>query len=73
MIQYRGQDQTEKRISKNILHEWIHTKQPKLWLINPWDTETADTWKEDGRMTYEDSYTIGTGLWVCLDDNDEYS
>jgi hypothetical protein len=26
--------------------------------------------QEDGLMTYEDSYTIGIGLWIYFDNND---
>jgi hypothetical protein len=30
--------------------------------INPSDVETSDAQREDGRMTSEDSYMIGTDL-----------
>jgi hypothetical protein len=55
----------------NILHKWTHEDKPnKLWLTNLWEAEISDA-QGDGRMTYEDSYMIRTGLWVNLDDNDE--
>jgi hypothetical protein len=33
----------------------------------------SDAQREDGRMTFEDSYMIGTDLMVYHDDDDEYS
>jgi hypothetical protein len=42
---------------------WTHTEQPAKQLnINPPDIETSDAQREDGKMTSEDSYMIGTDL-----------
>jgi len=39
--------------------------------INPSDIETSDAQREDGKMTSEDSYVIGTDLMVYHDDDDD--
>jgi hypothetical protein len=39
--------------------------------INPADIETVDAQREDGKMTSEDSYMIGTDLMVCHEVDDE--
>jgi len=39
--------------------------------INPSDIETSDAQREDGKMTLEDSYMIGTDLMVYHDVYDD--
>jgi hypothetical protein len=37
----------------------------------PSDIQTPDAQREDGKMTFEDSYMIGTDLMVCHDVDDD--
>jgi hypothetical protein len=40
--------------------------------INPWDIETSNAQREDGKMTFEDSsYMIGTDHMAYNDDDDD--
>jgi hypothetical protein len=51
---------------------WTLTEQPAKQLnINSSDIETPDAQREDGNMTFEDSYMIGTGLMVYHYDDDD--
>jgi hypothetical protein len=38
-------------------------------LLKPYDIEMSDTQREDGKMTSEDPYVIGTDLLVYHDDD----
>jgi hypothetical protein len=56
----------------NTFNGWTLTEQPAKQLnINPSDIQTPDAQREDGNMTSEDSYMIGTDLMVYHDDDDE--
>jgi hypothetical protein len=39
--------------------------------VKPQDTETSDDQREDGKMTSEDYYMIGTDIMVCHDVDDD--
>jgi hypothetical protein len=49
---------------------FIPTLKDQQQLNIPSDVETSDAQREDGRMTSEDSYMIGTDLMVYHDDDD---
>jgi hypothetical protein len=64
--------QTRKRNGITTFNGWTLIEYPALQLhINPQDIETSDTQREDGKMTSEDPYMIGTDLMVCHDADDD--
>jgi hypothetical protein len=55
-----------------IFNGWTLVEQPAKRLnINPSDIETSDAQREDGKMTFEDSYMIGTDFMVYHDVDDD--
>jgi hypothetical protein len=65
-------DETLLEVVVFYLYLWAR----KATEYKPSDIQTPDAQREDGKMTFEDSYMIGTDLMVCHDvdddDDDEY-